>query len=83
MAALCCSLAHSQNQSAVPVDSLPAHNRPMPASWPSVWAAGTATAGDGTMVTIREFTSLGLRGMGMSALLLPALKRFQFSVTQP
>lgn len=46
-------------------------------------AAGTATAVDGTTVTIREFTNLGLRGMGMSALLLPGLKLYMFSVNQP
>lgn len=46
-------------------------------------AAGTATAVDGTTVTIREFTSLNMRGMGFSPLLLPSLKTFMLSVNQP
>jgi hypothetical protein len=45
--------------------------------------AGTATAADGTTATIREFTNLGLRGMGVNALLLPSLKSFLFFVNQP
>ena len=46
-------------------------------------AAGTALAIDGTTATIREFTSLGLQGMGMSALLSPDRKQISLSVTQP
>lgn len=45
--------------------------------------AGTALAVDGTTVTFGEFTSLPLRGMGVSALLYPAQKRFSLSVAQP
>lgn len=45
--------------------------------------AGTAMAGDGSTVTFGEFTSLRLRGMGVSASLHPAQKRFSFSVDQP
>ena len=46
-------------------------------------AAGSATATDGSTATFREFTSLGMRGMGISAVLLPSLKWLQFSVNQP
>jgi hypothetical protein len=44
---------------------------------------GTATAVDGTTVTIREFTNLNMRGMGFSPLLLPSIKTFMLSVNQP
>jgi len=46
-------------------------------------AAAQALAADNSVVTVREFTSLGLRGMGVNALLLPSQTRFQFSVNQP
>lgn len=46
-------------------------------------AAGSALASDGTTATISEVTTLNLNGMGLTAVLIPALKRFQFSVTQP
>ena len=45
--------------------------------------AATATAADGSTVVIREFTSLGLRGVGLSVLSLPSLGWYLFSVTQP
>jgi hypothetical protein len=46
-------------------------------------AAATAPAADGSTATIREFTGLGLRGMGMTALTLPSLGWYMFSVAQP
>ncbi len=46
-------------------------------------AAGSALASDGTTATINEITTLNLNGMGLTAVLIPALKRFQFTVTQP
>lgn len=46
-------------------------------------AAGTALATNGTTVEFSEFTSLNLRGMGVSPLIYPASKRFAFSVNQP
>lgn len=46
-------------------------------------AAGSALASDGTTAKINEVTTLNLNGMGLTAVLIPALKRFQFTVTQP
>lgn len=46
-------------------------------------AAGTALADNGTTASFREITSLGLRGMGLNAVLVPTAKRFQISVSQP
>lgn len=46
-------------------------------------AAGSAAADNGTTASFREVTSLGLRGMGLNAVLVPTAKRFQISVTQP
>lgn len=46
-------------------------------------AAGTALADNGTTASFREVTSLGLRGMGLNAALVPTAKRFQISVNQP
>lgn len=46
-------------------------------------APGSAPAADGTTATISEFTALGLRGMGLSPLLLPASKSFLISVDKP
>ena len=46
-------------------------------------APGTGIAEDGSTATFSEFTAIGLSGMGMSALLLPSLKWFMFSVNQP
>lgn len=47
-------------------------------------AAATVTGTDGvTQVSVSEWTNLGLRGMGMNALLRPAQKQFMFSVQQP
>ena len=45
--------------------------------------AGMATAADGSTATFNEFTVLGLRGMGLSPLILPASKTFVLSVAQP
>lgn len=45
--------------------------------------AATAPAADGSTATVREFTGLGLRGMGMTALTLPSLGWYMFSVAQP
>lgn len=45
--------------------------------------ASTPTAIDGTTVTVREWTNLGLRGMGVSALVRPTQKQFMLSVNQP
>jgi hypothetical protein len=45
--------------------------------------AATAPAADGSTVNVREFTALGLRGMGMSVLTLPSLGWYMFSVAQP
>ncbi|HEY9068398.1 MAG TPA: hypothetical protein VIO33_25660 [Burkholderiaceae bacterium] len=47
-------------------------------------AAATVTGTDGTtVVNVAEWTNLGLRGMGLNALLRPAQKQFMFSVQQP
>lgn len=47
-------------------------------------ASGSSTVvGTSTTTTFREFTALGLRGMGVSTLLLPSLKQYLFSVNQP
>lgn len=46
-------------------------------------APGTAPADDGSTATIRDFTALGLRGMGMSVLLLESQKTFFVSVSKP
>lgn len=46
-------------------------------------AAGSALASDGTTVNINQTTSMGLRGMGITAVLNQTKKRFQFSVEQP
>ena len=46
-------------------------------------AAGMATAADGSTATFGEFTVLGLRGMGLNPLILPASKTFVLSVAQP
>lgn len=54
-----------------------------PRSGYSFRAAGSALASDGTTVTISEVTTLNLYGMGLHVTLIPASKRFQFSVTQP
>lgn len=43
----------------------------------------TFRAADGSTVPFSEFTALGMRGMGISALLLPSPKWFMFSVNQP
>ena len=43
----------------------------------------TVVASNNTSVTVSEFTSLPLRGMGMSALVLPTSKLFLFAVNQP
>ena len=45
--------------------------------------AGSAVATDGSTQTIREVTSLEMYGMGLNVVLIPSVKRFQFSVTQP
>ena len=45
--------------------------------------AGSATAADGSTATFGEFTVLGLRGMGLNPLILPASKTFVLSVLQP
>jgi len=46
--------------------------------------AATVTGTDGvTTVNVAEWTNLGLRGMGLNALLRPAQKQFMFSVQQP
>jgi len=46
--------------------------------------AGTVTASDGkTISVIREFTFLGVTGMGVSIGTLPALKIFEFSAREP
>ena len=47
-------------------------------------AATTVLGTDGTTsVPVTEWTNLGLRGMGLNALLRPAQKQFMFSVQQP
>jgi hypothetical protein len=47
-------------------------------------AAATVLGTDGTTpVDVSEWTNLGLRGMGLTALLRPAQKQFMFSVQQP
>ncbi len=47
-------------------------------------AAATVTGTDGTTsVTVSEWTTLNVRGMGFNALLRPAQKQFMFSVQQP
>ncbi len=47
-------------------------------------AATTVLGTDGTTsVSVSEWTNLGVRGMGFSALLRPAQKQFMFSVQQP
>jgi len=47
-------------------------------------AAATVTGTDGTtVVNVSEWTNLGLRGMGLNALLRPGQKQFMFSVQQP
>jgi hypothetical protein len=46
-------------------------------------AATGVMASDGSTVTVREFTALPLRGMGVSALILPSQKWFDLSATQP
>lgn len=47
-------------------------------------AAATVTGTDGvTPVQVTEWTNLGLRGMGLNALVRPAQKQFMFSVQQP
>lgn len=47
-------------------------------------AATTVLGTDGTTsVPVSEWTNLGLRGMGLNALLRPAQKQFMFSVQQP
>ena len=45
--------------------------------------AGSAVATDGSTQTIREVASLEMYGMGLNVVLIPSVKRFQFSVTQP
>lgn len=45
--------------------------------------AATPTASDGSTVTVREWTALGMRGMGLSGLSLPSLEWFMVSVGQP
>ena len=45
--------------------------------------AATTTAVGGTPVTIREFDTLVLRGMGFSAVVVPANRTLAFSVNQP
>ena len=42
----------------------------------------TVTASDGSTVNVSEFTVLGMRGMGISPLILPASKTFLISVQQ-
>jgi hypothetical protein len=46
-------------------------------------AAGSATAIDGSLQNINEYTLLRTQGMGFSPLLLRSLKLFEFSVAQP
>ena len=47
-------------------------------------AAATVTGTDGTtVVNVSEWNNLGLRGMGLNALLRPGQKQFMFSVQQP
>ena len=46
-------------------------------------APATAPADDGSTATIRDFTALGLRGMGMSVLLLESQKTYFVSVSKP
>jgi hypothetical protein len=45
--------------------------------------AATTTAVGGAPVEIREFDTLGLRGMGFSAVVIPSTKTLAFSVNQP
>ncbi len=44
---------------------------------------GTATTTTGGTVTVQPFTNLGMRGMGLSALILPNIKLFNLSVVEP
>jgi hypothetical protein len=46
-------------------------------------APGVATVPGGASIAVNEFTSLPLHGMGLGVLLLPKLKWFSFSLTQP
>ena len=46
-------------------------------------AAGSALAADGSTVNFAEFTVLGLRGMGINPLVIPARKQLIVSVMQP
>lgn len=45
-------------------------------------AASSTVAADGTTVNLNQSTTLGLRGMGLTAVLNQSKKRFQFSVEQ-
>jgi hypothetical protein len=45
--------------------------------------AATTTAVGGTSVNIREFDTLGMRGLGFSAVVIPSNKSFIFSVNKP
>ena len=49
----------------------------------SLRPSGAAVDSNGATVSFGEFTSLGLRGMGLTPLLLPAPKLFLLSVLQP
>lgn len=44
---------------------------------------GTVVNSAGAPVTVSEFTALPMRGMGLSAAVLPTRKLFLTSVTQP
>ncbi len=46
-------------------------------------AASTPSASDGATVNVREFTAMGLKGMGISPLSLPEIASFDLSVQQP
>lgn len=47
------------------------------------YAGGAVTASDGSTFTVQPNTQLPLRGIGIEALILPALGWFDLSVTQP
>jgi hypothetical protein len=46
-------------------------------------ASGSTITSDGTTVKLNQITFMGLRGMGITAVLNQSKKRFQFSVEQP
>ena len=54
-----------------------------PRSGYSFRAAAQLTGTNGSVVNVSEGTNLGLRGMGVNALIRPAQKQLMFSVQQP